>query len=1012
MPDRRLSPREKLELEYGESAVRVMARVDEMATTFDDPEDIVRAVRRFITNDGRVATELRSLDHDPIALDCLVRLAGCSRFGLGIAIFEYGQFWSVVQERLFRQVWGRQSMREEWQHFQANQSSLEGRITALLSFQHRHLLRIILGDVMGDWTLAAITAEIADLADVCIQAALDLAGEDARQRLGPAPGSMVIFAMGKLGARELNYSSDIDLIFSYRVADDGGSGDSHDYFCRLGQEVIRILDSNFAKGRLYRVDMRLRPEGDSGELALAWQEVLDYCYSVGRSWERQAWIKARPVAGDMALGQQMIAELQPWIFPADPRWEELKDASAMRLRIEERSQDNDVKVGSGGIRDIEFLVQYYQLGWGGRIPELRQRATLDALHALQIHGLLSREQHEELAAAYEWLRMVEHRLQMWESRQIHELPHDQSQRRHVADRCGYHGEHGLAEFEQMLAHTRTRVRALAEEHYLAVDDERAAAFALINAEQPSRMAQERLLGSVGFSDSERALQWIRALAKERFFLLRRSRTEHALADLLPLLLADIAVSPNPDRALQNFVRIVDSVGGRAIFYEQLVRQSDTRRRLTNLAGWADSLVDTLVAHPGLADEVVERLHRGAPHGEAMLDELHNAMMGQDAPTIMIQFFQARELVATAIEDLEGMAPWAVSRHLTILAQTVLESLFRHHVAHMASRWGHPLRADGSPARCAILGLGKAGSGEMSYSSDLDVLMVCDGDGRCTDDEHDELQFWERVLQNLMRDCQEARLYDIDARLRPWGDQGSLVVSLPTLKRYWQKPKDLWERLAYTRMGHLAGDQDISQEAMAMVSTMVFAADLGPDAGRQMAAMRHRLEDSVRGQDHVKRGIGGYVDVEFVVQFALLGGLPQQGKSPPSQPRHALEGLSERATALIPALLRDLHTADRHWPDPPVGLAVADGLVGLTERGVLCAEAGADFLIGLTLLRWIESRMRLYAGKAVSHLPIDRGERLAFARCAGYDCIEDLDRDLHLVRERCRYWFTWYTQDHC
>ncbi|TVR12402.1 MAG: bifunctional [glutamate--ammonia ligase]-adenylyl-L-tyrosine phosphorylase/[glutamate--ammonia-ligase] adenylyltransferase [Planctomycetota bacterium] len=1008
----RLSPRQQLELEYGDPAVSVLARVDTMAASFTDPDDIVRAVRRFITNDGRIATELRSLGHDPIALECLVRLAGCSRFGLGIAIFEYGQFWAVVQDRLFRQVWGRQSMREEWGHFRANQYSLEGRINALLAFQHRHLLRIILGDLMGDLTLPAITAEIADLADVCIQAAVDLAEEATMARWGQPPARLTVFAMGKLGARELNYSSDIDLIFSYTIQEERQQDDigAHEYCCRWGQEIIRILDTTHSRGRLYRVDMRLRPEGASGELALANSEIHDYCYSVGRSWERQAWIKARAVAGDLAAGQALIQELQPWIFPIDPRWEELKDAAVMRQRIEERCSDEDVKIGAGGIRDIEFLVQYYQLGWGGRIPELRQRSTLDVMDALQRHGLMTREHHEQLASDYEWLRMVEHRLQMWESRQVHALPDQDEQRRHVADRCGYQGPDGLQRFDADLNDLRLRVRALAEEHYLGIDDERAAAFALIHMQDPPASVRERLLSSVGFRDPDRAIQLIRSLAHEPFFLLRRSRTEHALAELLPDLLLDLGRSPNPDRALQNFVRIVDSVGGRALFYEQMIRQGDARRRLTNLAGWADALVEQMVRHPGLADEVVERLHRGVASLPEMIAELRDQVHGEkhDYLITTVQFLQTRELVATAIEDLEGVMPAVISRHLSAVAQAIIQILYEWHVDHMAQRWGMPRLANGEPDRFAIIGLGKSGSGEMSYASDLDVCFVHDGASHCPDGDHQGDQFWQRVAQGIMRDCQEARLYEIDARLRPWGDQGALVVSRATIERYWRQPRELWERLAHTRISPMAGDESLGTMIVKHIADAVIHTPLAPDAVTQVVTMRHRLQHSVEQRDHVKRGPGGYVDVEFLVQFGLMGGLQLGHMLPvPEAPRSAVEGLSWRARELVPPVLAELHDGDHELGELPVGQPIASALVGLQQAGLIAPQAAADMLVGLTLLRWVESRMRLYAGKAISHLPTDIQARTSFARCAGYQSLADMDQDLHLVRERCRFWFDYY-----
>ncbi|TVR48967.1 MAG: hypothetical protein EA402_00305 [Planctomycetota bacterium] len=619
--------------------------------------------------------------------------------------------------------------------------------------------------------------------------------------------------------------------------------------------------------------------------------------------------------------------------------------------------------------------------------------------------MLSREQHQELLEAYEWLRMVEHRLQMWESRQIHELPGDSVQRQRVADRCGYHGADGLQSFEARLGNIRLRVRALAEEHYLGLDDERMAAFALINGEQPSPAVRDRLLAPVGFSNPDRAVQMLRSLAHEPFFLLRRSRTEHALADLLPHLLLDIGGSPNPDRALHNFVRIVESVGGRALFYEQLERNGDTRRRLTNLAGWADSLVDTLVAHPGLADEVVERLQRGAPSLSGMLAELHDLLEGQDQHLPPLQFFQARELVAAAVEDLEGLAPWAISRHLSALAQAVVQALLQHHVAQMTRRWGAPLLPDGRPERFAILGMGKCRSGEKSYASALDVMFDCDGGGRCPDGEHDGDAFWQRVAQGIIRDCQQGRLYELDARLRPWGEQGALVVSTATLERYWSQPRDLWERLAHTRLCCFAGDTALGEEMVAGIAEQALGQPLPEDGRAAVVAMRRRLEESVSGQDHVKRGPGGYVDVEFLVQFAVIGGRLVRHSAQALPQRQAVAGLSDKAMQLVPPVLHDLQhlVGDAST----VGQPIASLLRNLAQEGVLDAAAAADLLVGLTLLRWIESRMRLFAGKAISHLPTADDERLAFARCAGYDRLEAMDRDLHLVRERCRQWFDYY-----
>ncbi|HEX3133222.1 MAG TPA: hypothetical protein VHX44_06515, partial [Planctomycetota bacterium] len=287
----------------------------------------------------------------------------------------------------------------------------------LSRFKHRHFLRLILGDLAGAIGFSALVRELSDVVDVLVQATYAMAETMAQQRfpdiaaLPPEQRSFSVLAMGKHGARELNYSSDIDLIFLYRSFPDA-PGELHDYHNRLGQELIRILENPSDNGQLFRIDMRLRPEGDRGELVLSARETIDYYYSVGRPWERQAMIKARAIAGDLELGQQLIEELRPWVYPQEPEWETLDESRSMRRRIEERAQEANVKTGAGGIRDIEFLVQYFQLVYGGRDAELRNRATLPALRLLADRGTIPKSDARRLEEFYIWLRVVEHRLQM------------------------------------------------------------------------------------------------------------------------------------------------------------------------------------------------------------------------------------------------------------------------------------------------------------------------------------------------------------------------------------------------------------------------------------------------------------------------------------------------------------------------------------------------------------------------------------------------------------------------
>ncbi|MBA3709289.1 MAG: hypothetical protein H0W83_10785, partial [Planctomycetes bacterium] len=447
-------------LSAGGPAAEVLARVDAIAVDLPEPGRALADLRLFI-DAGDSADRLRRLAEDPLSIELLLRLAGSSRYAFEIAVQHPQMFWSVAGERLHRQVWGRRTMDEQLDREIAAAPDEEAKIACLGLFKHHQSLRIILGDLTGQLGFESVVRELSDLVDVIAHKATCFALDKLRARLPAGHERLELrftaLAMGKLGARELNYSSDIDLIFLYdaKPADDI-EFDHHAWFQRLGAALIRILEEPGASGRMFRVDMRLRPEGDRGELVLSYRETVDYYYSVGRPWERQALIKARPIAGDLAMGGRLVAELRPWVYPQDPQWEDLEEARSMRRRIEERAEAANVKTGAGGIRDIEFLVQYFQLVHGGRMPELRDPATLPNLRVLADRGIVPRPDAAELERHYLWLRTVEHRLQMWQDRQEHELPKSAEDRANLARRSSFRGADALDRFDEHCARTRTR----------------------------------------------------------------------------------------------------------------------------------------------------------------------------------------------------------------------------------------------------------------------------------------------------------------------------------------------------------------------------------------------------------------------------------------------------------------------------------------------------------------------------------------------------------------------------
>ena len=969
---------------HGQAAAEILGRAERWAPMLPDPKRAEDDLRLFLNAVGNqaedgataVATALTALARDR-GIELLLTLGGGSRYAFSTALRHPSEFLAIVAEGLHRQVWGRRTLAAQLDAESAGFDA-DGRAGHLVRFKHRHQLRLILGDLAGALSLPAVVAELSDLVDVISQAAFALARAKVVARLGDPGTAFAVMAMGKLGARELNYSSDIDLVFVYAPAEvkpeapyaalaDGA--DQHAWCQRLGTELIRLLEDPGGQGAMFRVDMRLRPEGDRGELALSRRETIDYYYGVGRPWERQALIKARPIAGDIALGAGLVTELRPWVFPQEPNWDDLEDARTMRRRIEERAQAANVKTGAGGIRDIEFLVQYLQLVHAGRMPELRSPATLPVLRLLADRGLMPRQDSDELERHYLWLRMVEHRLQMWEDRQEHELPKNPRERGLLARRCGESGVDALADFDTRHQRVRARVRKLVGHHFLGVTAESETLLALLVEGEAGAGMAKRALSPFGFRDHVKAASALRELATEPFFVLSRNRTERKLLAVLPLMLKRIASSPDPDQTLANLVRIVSAVGGRATFYELLGDRPPVLHAFVDLAGWSNFLVELLQEVPGLPDDLCDALNRAQPKPAELFAEARALVQGLKNPAEPLAWLVARETAVTAIRDLEGHidAP-NVGRRLTAVASTATEIALTRIVQERARQHGIPMD-NGRATRFAVLGLGKLGGHELSYASDMDVIFVCDPGGVCTRDRAggplDGEDFWMRVAHDLTRSFADARLYQYDARLRPDCEQGPLIANTTALRLYWQQPRDLWERLAMVRVAHLAGEPRLGAETVTMILEAALSAPMPGDAAGQVRAMRKRLEESVNGRDHLKRGRGGYVDHEFIAQYCCLGLSPGQ------------------------------------LPRP---LATAAALIRLGDIGRIPRAAANDLVRGLSRLRSIESRMRLWTGQATSSIPTDSAARFELARRCGYTDIAAMDLELHLAREQGRAWF--------
>ncbi len=963
---------ERLAKLYGELAGTTLSFMHHYQTSRSDETQIISRVpadlRSFLSNCVNPEAILSDWQKDPSGLELLLRLGHISRYGFHVACRHPDDFIEIVNAGHHRQVWGNELLADSLLHEQAG-ADLNQRRRILARFKHRHFLRLILGDMTNSLSFEALVIEMSDVVDVLIQSAFAMAEHAVNSRfehiaaLPPDQRAFAVLAMGKHGARELNYSSDIDLIFLYKEIEDSPP-DYHEYHQRIGQEMIQILENPADDGRLFRIDMRLRPEGDRGELALSLRETYDYYYSVGRAWERQAMIKARPVAGNLTFGQKLIEELQPWIYPKDPEWETLDDARSMRRRIEERAQESNIKTGAGGIRDIEFLVQYFQLAYGGRLPELRERATLPTLHMLTDRGFMPPVDARQLEDYYIWLRTVEHRMQMWDDRQEHDMPAADDRRTSLAHRCGYKGRDALERFDRKHARVRTHVREIVGRHFLTTTQEDDAMMALVVQGEADDKLTEKYLEKVGFKDIKKACYNLRQLAEEPFFVLSRSRTERSLVKIMPLLLHLIGESPNPDFTLENFVEIVHAVGGRSTFYELLGMRADILTMFADLAGWSRFLIQLMHDFPGLPDEVIDTLNKRLRSEGVLAAEARTLIAGLSNPGEPLAFMVARETAATAMRDLEGITQRDVGEQLTATASAVFNALLPRVIADRAAEWGIPMEGK-RPTRFAVLGLGKLGSKELTYASDMDVIFVSDPGGHCPKADYDGDSFWLRIAQTLMRIMHEAHVYEVDPRLRPWGDGGPMVANTEALKKYWEDKRDVWERMAMLRVSYLAGDPQLANEAISLIRSAAFTQPIDQNSRTEVRDMRVRLEDSVAGRDHVKRGWGGYVDHEFIAQFVSLGLDPSQ---------------------------------------MPIGCATEDMIARLGDLGRIPLEAVEELTSSLHTLRFAESRMRLAAGKAISSLPKDTDERTLLARRCDYADLDAFNLSLHVAREIGRRWY--------
>jgi glutamate-ammonia-ligase adenylyltransferase len=771
----------------------------------------------------------------------------------------------------------------------------EGVRRGLRVFAAREKLRIAARELLAHaGSDVDVTArELSDLADVCCEIALAEAITWATARFGAArtsagdPCGFVVVGMGKLGGRELNAGSDIDLLLFYETDDgavekDGAATDVslHEYFTRVAQRFVSTIEEVTEDGAVWRVDLRLRPEGSKGPIVNALASAERYYETWGRTWERAALVRARAVAGDAEFGKRLLEALAPFVWrrAVDPRVAGEMAQLLVRARVEAHGEvDRDLKIGPGGIREVEFFAQSLQLIWGGRQPAVRSTNTLDALRRLRAHGYITDREGREMADAYLVLRRLEHRIQFATGIQTHALPDDASLLDRIARSLGFGAASALlADLE------RTRTRVAARFHSLTGRPESRAIFvierlyAALDARDEGQVAAfcaERFGEKAAGGDLARHLL---ALAKRPDMPLG-AKTRDAHPDLARILIDALADTADPEQATRLLAAFFARFVTPSIYARALADDPRAATRLASLFGASAFLGESLVAHPELLDRLL--FGRGTPTPAtaraAVLEELSSGTRDPDQFVGALRRAKAAVTMEVGLADLAGeLGTRDCTLALSELADATLDQACGFAMYERGAR---------STKGLAIVAMGKLGGREIGYGSDLDIFFVYDAG---ENEDHEQAERFIRVAQRVLRLASvlhdDGPGYELDTRLRPSGNQGLLVVSIDAFERYNEKKAEPWERQALVKARFCAGDAELGARVMRIAERAAYEHDAPPvdrlhhlRIRMQNELTRERLDKSPARYD-LKLGRGALVDVEFATQWLQMkhGGDPR------------------------------------------------------------------------------------------------------------------------------------------
>ncbi|MDE0484378.1 MAG: hypothetical protein OXI67_17495 [Candidatus Poribacteria bacterium] len=924
----------------------------------------------------------------PFLMQTVMLSFGASSYLSDILIRNPIYFYDIIDANVMDISKTREGMYAELATTLGRYQDIDQKLRIIRRYKRRESLRIALRDLLQVTVVETTTLEMSNLAEATLQHCYEIGRDQIMKpkfgtplnEEGTAPCRFAVIGMGKFGGYELNFSSDIDLIFVYSDEGQTDEGiDNSEYYARLCEFLIKAMSEVTVEGYVFRVDIRLRPESSAGVIIRSMESYESYYEGWGDLWERQALIKARPVAGDMAFGDEFIRMIQPFVYQRyldGVTLNEIKaDIRTTKARIEERlvgekaDLEKHVKLGPGAIRDIEFTVQCLQMIHGGKRKSLCSQNTLETLEALKANELLDAEDADALSNAYRFLRRVENSIQIEADQQRYSVPAKEEEEIQLARRLKYH-DAPLETFRQDYQTHKAHVRKLFEK-VMDVREPDQLDLPVLLSQDDSEEIQEQL-GKFGFENVREAHRLLKHLANGSDGQQFSPAVRRTFFKLAPTLLKFLSAAPDPDMALRYFDAFAAKVGAHSSYYTMFMERQGALEALISVCGSSLYLADLLIASPELFDLLTVPTFTESPKTLAQKQEEVLQLVSDTSNAHVLRAlrrYKNDEIWRIALRNILGNADLpTTTEELSDLAEAILQAIYPQIDTQLREEHGNPTSDDGTPVTFAIIAMGKFGGRELNFSSDLDVMCVYTADGETThgmpNSEYFSLLGLELVKQ--LSGDHDMSIYELDLRLRPYGTGGAIALPLSGYQHYYDNTAEIWERQALTRARVVAGDiEGIGNQFMEIAHTFCYKEPLTPEEIAEIVHTRQRKEAQVTRKTksrrrrsgrtqkpaaNVKSGYGGLIDIEFAAQTLQL--------------IHGTETTSVRVPNTLLAIER-LHAIDVLTETQRTGLSEA-----------------------YQYLRRVENALRIVHDRALDALPTNRAELTQLARRLGYAETED------------------------